>query len=174
MPAHVSINGAKRKRTEIHDVTEVESKYLINEIDVEEIELCIEDLKHVAHKNARVQRVQDSLKAIHSRIMGAGRGGSVIWILKFVSSAHLKALMDQRNSIKKALLNYLMEAPEMEEYDFTEAEVELEISEEVLKECQDNLQNSKNMFSENKSGFSLSNGSFNLKYSSVSSFLVRP
>ena len=154
MPAHVSLNGVKRKRIAIdNDVKEVENKYLIHEADVEQIELCIEDLSHVAHKEARVQRVQDSLKGIHSRLQFVERGGSVIWILKFVSSAHLKALMDQRDAIKEALLNYLMEAPEMEEYDFTEAEVELEISEEVLKECQDNLQFSMNIFSANKSGF---------------------
>ena len=158
MPAHVSLNGVKRKRIEIdNDVKEVENKYLINETDLGQIEMCIEDLEHVAHKDRYVQRVQDSLTMIHSRILGASRGGSVIWILKFVSSAHLKALMDQRDAIKEALLNYLMETPEMEEYDFTEAEVELEISEEVLKECQDNLQFSKNIFSANESGFAHSN-----------------
>ena len=35
--------------------------------------------------------------------------------------------------------------------------MELEISEEVLKECQDNLQDNMDMFSVKKSGFSLSN-----------------
>ena len=151
MPAHVSMNGVKRKRIVMDDVAEeAESKYFIKKTDAELIELCIRDLKDVASKDPYAQRVCDSLKGIHSRLEFAGRGGSVIWILKFVSSAHLKALMDQRDAIKKALLNYLMEAPEMEEYDFTEAEVELEISEEVLKECQDNLQYSKDIFSANK------------------------
>ena len=144
MTVHANLKGVTRRQTSKEsDSEELGQRYHIDEDDVELIEMCINDLSRVKQKDVYVKRVKSVLKDIHSNILSSARGNSVVFILKFVCSAHLKALPEQRDAISKALLSYLIEAQELKEYNFTEAKVEITISKEVLEECSKNLEDSK-------------------------------
>ena len=132
MPVHTKVKGVKRRRT-----------HYIDKDDVELLEKCIEDLSNAEHQDVNVRAVKILLKDIHSKIICSAKSNSVVWILKFVSSVHLRALVNKKDAIQDAILNYLQDTQELNEYDFTEAEVDVEFSQEVMLECENNLQYSK-------------------------------
>ena len=132
MPVHTKVKGVKRRRT-----------HYIDKDDVELLEKCIEDLSNAEHQDVNVRAVKILLKDIHSKIICSAKSNSVVWILKFVSSVHLRALVNKKDAIQDAILKYLQDTQELNEYDFTEAEVDVEFSQEVMLECENNLQYSK-------------------------------
>ena len=83
-----------------------------------------------------------ALSAVHTELLDAKLGDSVTLTLKCVSACHLRAFMSSLNSLEVTLLEDLKQLPGCHGYDLTDCFMQIDISLDMYRECEDNLKES--------------------------------
>ena len=86
--------------------------------------------------------LQKTRKMINAFFLGAQRGNSIILTLNFESAHHIKKFMKNLKQLEKCLMEDLKNLPGCQEYDLSHLYVEVEVNEDLYKECIGNTEES--------------------------------
>ena len=134
-----NITGVKAKKDKLIEEFEVTYLKLMNKLATNLTKY--DDI--VTEKAQKELQMMKTLSEIRSEVVSAYRGNSIDIMIKFVSATHLESLQGALDALKSSLMTDLLNSPDLMDFDLSEVVIDISVSEDVLLECLNNLNESK-------------------------------
>ena len=139
MPVATNITGAKAKKDKLLEEFDINCLELLNKF-------VLDFKKHddiITEKAQKELQMMKTLSEIRSEVVSAYKGNSIDIMIKFVSATHLETLQGAMDALKSSLMTDLLNSPDLMDFDLSEVVIDISVSEDVLLECLNNLNESK-------------------------------